>query len=113
LDKIKEISFSHIKHKGLAFTEDGVMDISQIPGLKETGWKPPVSSSDGMCVFGFFSVLFVISQIPGERKPPPILLMVCVFFGFFFRFFLLLVWECALCMYVCLLYVFVCCVFVH
>jgi len=41
-DKIKEISFSHIKHKGIEHfkTEDGLLDISQIPGIKESGWKP-------------------------------------------------------------------------
>jgi ribosomal protein S18 acetylase RimI-like enzyme/vacuolar-type H+-ATPase subunit H len=43
-DKIKEISFSHVKHKGIEHfsrTEAGILDISQIPGIKESGWKPP------------------------------------------------------------------------
>jgi len=47
-DKIKEISFSHIKHKGIDHfkTEDGILDISQIPGIKESGWKPPRLTKD-------------------------------------------------------------------
>ena len=37
-DKIKEISFSHVKHKGIEHfsrTEAGILDISQIPGISK------------------------------------------------------------------------------
>jgi len=47
-DKIKEISNSHIKHKGLnSFKNDkGIINIAEIPGIKESGWKPPQVSED-------------------------------------------------------------------
>lgn len=45
-DKIQEISFSHIKHKGLErrTTRDRLVDIAEIPGIKESGWVPPKPS---------------------------------------------------------------------
>jgi len=48
-DKIKEMSNSHVKHKGglNALKDDrGIINIAEIPGIKESGWKPPQLSDD-------------------------------------------------------------------
>jgi len=47
-DKIKEISNSHIKHKGISSfkNEKGIINIAEIPGIKESGWKPPQITED-------------------------------------------------------------------
>lgn len=38
-DKINDIASSHIVHKGLIRKENGTINIEQIPGIRETGWR--------------------------------------------------------------------------
>eukprot|EP01114_Cavostelium_apophysatum_P014276 TRINITY_DN3658_c0_g1_i1.p1 TRINITY_DN3658_c0_g1~~TRINITY_DN3658_c0_g1_i1.p1 ORF type:complete len:928 (+),score=296.49 TRINITY_DN3658_c0_g1_i1:268-3051(+) len=47
-DKIKEISNSHVKHKGINHlkNEKGIINIAEIPGIKESGWTPPELSEE-------------------------------------------------------------------
>jgi len=48
-DKIKELSNSHVKHKGglnSLKNEKGIINIAEIPGIKESGWKPPQLSEE-------------------------------------------------------------------
>jgi len=51
-DKIKEISNSHIKHKGISSfkNEKGIINIAEIPGIKESGWKPPQITEDELTI---------------------------------------------------------------
>jgi len=48
-DKIKEMSNSHVKHKGglnSLKNDKGIINIAEIPGIKESGWKPPQLNDD-------------------------------------------------------------------
>jgi len=47
-DKIKEISFSHVVHKGLENFKNakGIIQIEQIPGILQTGWRPHEQTDD-------------------------------------------------------------------
>eukprot|EP01119_Soliformovum_irregulare_P004158 TRINITY_DN15172_c0_g1_i1.p1 TRINITY_DN15172_c0_g1~~TRINITY_DN15172_c0_g1_i1.p1 ORF type:complete len:618 (-),score=145.65 TRINITY_DN15172_c0_g1_i1:16-1869(-) len=53
-DKIREISFSHVKHKGiidLHKDKRGIINIAEIPGIKESGWKPQKITEEETIVF--------------------------------------------------------------
>jgi len=49
-DKIREISNSHVVHKGLENFKNakGIIQVEQIPGIRETGWRPPLQSDEDL-----------------------------------------------------------------
>jgi histone acetyltransferase len=47
-DKINDISSSHVVHKGLVRKENGTINIEQIPGIRETGWRIHAPSEEDL-----------------------------------------------------------------